>query len=652
MARIMPTDLAKEIEGSLRVSAKGLGYLNWPSLKPKYTIEIEPMSLNTALNGDQVRVRVIGPVAGKTDLYAGEVIEIRERKKLEFVGVIEQENGFIYLIPDDKRFYRDILIDGKLLNGAQAGQKVLAKIIKWEDAKKEPQGEVVQIIGQPGEHNTEMLAVVFDRGFKTGFPDPVEAEAKKLKDFEPENLKREVESGRRLDFRQVPTFTIDPVDAKDFDDAISIREVGNGRWEVGVHIADVSHYVRPGTALDAEAIKRATSIYLVDRTIPMLPEILSNDLCSLVADQDRLVFSAIFSINDDGEVLERKFGKAIIHSQKRFSYEEAQTVLTKGEGQFAAELTTLNKLAYRLREKKIADGAIVFETEEIKFELDESGKPIRAYKKIRTDTHLLVEDFMLLANREVAQYVAKLTGEGDKKFVYRVHDLPDHDKLKQLSDFIRPLGYHLKLTDGQISSRDLNLFLQMITGKPEEMMIKTAAMRSMAKAIYSTKNIGHYGLAFTYYTHFTSPIRRYPDLMVHRLLEIYLQSKLPPGEMLAEYNHLVEHTSEREVQAQEAERDSIRYKQVEFMSARVGQTFDGVISGIAKWGLYVQDQETGAEGLIRISNIGDDFYVFDEKSYAIVGERKKERYRLGDKIKVKIVSTNLADRQIDLTIVK
>lgn len=637
------------LEGIIKISTKGVGYVDPPSDKKarSESIEIATADLNTALPGDLVLVSLYPQIPNKP--RTGKVEKIVKRKRMEFVGVLEQENGFHFLVPDDRRVYKDILIDAKHLNGAVTGEKVLARITLWHDAKKEPVGEVVKIIGQPGDHETEMQAIVYEKGFTAGFPPEVEAEAEELKAGAAKDTANEAK--KRRDFRHIPTCTIDPADAKDFDDALSFQKLAGNKIEVGVHIADVSHYVRPGTALDKEAARRGTSIYLVDRTIPMLPEILSNDLCSLNEAEEKLVFSAVFTFDTNFNLVDEWFGRSIINSQKRFTYEAAQEVLTTGQGPMSEALLTINKLAKKLKADRMAAGAIAFEQDEVKFKLDEAKRPIGVYRKTRTDSHFMIEDLMLLANRRVAEFVSKKVNNAPKHFVYRVHDQPDADKIRQLANYIEPLGYKLDIAENGVTSTSINNLMKSIAGKPEEAMIQTAAMRSMSKAVYSMKNIGHYGLAFANYSHFTSPIRRYPDVMVHRLLDMYLRNEMPSAKLLESYEALSYYTSQMELNAAEAERDSIKYKQVEYLSTKIGQTFDGTISGLAKWGIYVQDQESLAEGMVRLMDMKDDFYILDEQNYAMVGQNSGRRWRLGDKVKVKLVRADVKERVIDFEFV-
>lgn len=633
-------DKNKLLEGIIHVTGKGVGYFPMPD--DTEDVEIQPDNLNAALNHDKVKVELLGKeIMGRKQ---ARVIEIVERHKIEFVGTLEKDNQNFFLIPDDKRMYRDIFIPIGASQSASSGDKVQVKIIDWPDATKSPKGEVIRIIGHAGEHNAEMLGIVYESGFEVDFPPSVEEEAQAWK----EKYKKEDKLINRKDFRETTTFTIDPADAKDFDDAISFKKLPNGNYEIGVHIADVSHFVVEKTALDKEARKRGTSIYLVDRTIPMLPEVLSNDLCSLNPNEPKYAFSAIFVMDKETNIKERWFGKTLIESDKRFSYEEAQEILDKGAGTFYEELKTLNELAKKLREEKFRNGAIDFETEEVKFELDNLGKPARVYKKERKDTHKLIEDFMLLANREVATYMHLANGKDSRAaFVYRIHDAPDKEKIINLAIFVQALGFELKHKDGETTGEDIAKLIRSVEDTPAEMLVKMAAVRAMSKAIYSTANIGHFGLAFEYYTHFTSPIRRYPDLMVHRLLLRFLKKgKIEQDEVL-KYQKLCDDSSEREIEAAEAERASIKYKQVEYMSSFVGKEFDATVSGVSEWGVYVEEVNTKAEGMVKLRDMKDDFYELNEKLYAIVGKNTGKKYTLSDKFRVKLIACDQERKTLD-----
>jgi len=642
----MPDQL---FEGPITMTRKGIGFFSVEGQDED--LLIPPEKTLHALHGDMVKVRPAGmyrdPSGRMPPRASGEVVEIVSRARETFVGKLVEEQGKNYILPDYKKMIAPIEVRGDMK--APLGYKVLVRMHGWEDGAEFPWGEVEEVIGLAGVHETEMRALALGQGFSSDFPPGVMDAAEKLKETGRAMIAEETKNPARRDFRDAPTSTIDPYDAKDFDDALSIRTLPDGNFEVGVHIADVSFFVTPGTPIDDEARERATSVYLVDRTIPMLPEVLSNDLCSLNPNEDRLAVSAVFTLDKDANILEQWFGPTVIHSDKRFAYEEAQEVLDKNEGPLLAELTNLRALSKKIRARRQANGSVDFDTAEVKVKLDENGKPIAIELKERKDTNLMIEDFMLLANEAVAKHLSKLTANGGANFfsLYRIHEKPDADRIENLVQFLRVMGYNLQVSPNGVTGPELNELLEKVKGTPEEYLIKMSVLRSMSKAIYSTKNIGHFGLGFKFYTHFTSPIRRYPDLMIHRLVKAHAGGKLVTEQEMQEFDKLAIHCSEREVGASDAERDSVKMKQVEFLADRIGEEFDAVISGVTNNGLYVEEKTTHADGMIRIKDLGDDYYELDEKRYRIVGRRTKKSFQLGDPIRVKLVAARVAEKELD-----
>lgn len=602
-------------------------------------------NLGNALNNDLVKVVLFPSRRGKRP--EGQVVEVIERSKKQIVGTISIKKGVAYFIPDNAFYRRDIIIPGRLLKKAKTGDKVVAIIKDWPNGTRNPLGEVINVLGKPGDNNVEMLAILAENDFPVKFSKEVEEEANNIPIAIPEQ-----EILRRRDFRSATTFTIDPADAKDFDDALSYEKLENGLHRVGIHIADVTHYVRPGSLLDKEAYMRGTSVYLVDRTIPMLPEALSNNLCSLRPNEDKLCYSAVFDLDDNAKVVKEWFGHTVINSDKRFNYEEAQQIIDTGEGELSEIILKLNDLAQIMRKKRFDNNAINFETEEVKFKLDENSHPVGVYLKVQKEANWLIEEFMLLANKKVAEKIGRkrVTGKAPNVFVYRIHDKPLDEKLNIFKTFVKKLGFDLNTKSTKAFSSSLNNMLAEQKGKADYDMLSKLSIRIMARACYSTNNIGHYGLAFPYYTHFTSPIRRYPDMMVHRLLDHYMANKESVNQ--EQYEEYCKHCSQMEHQATEAERTSVKYKQAEYLADKVGQIFDATVSGISKWGIYAELSESKCEGLIPMRCFDDDFYYIDEENYTLVGLHHGRSLRFGDSIKVKVMAVNLLKKQMDFDIVR
>lgn len=670
--KIIPFD--KYYIGIIDVISSGNAYFICDDLK--HDIYIPSRNLNKALDNDTVKIYLYNRRNSKKE--EGDVVEIIKRAKTEFVGVLQLNKNFGFVIPDDPKMYADIFIPKNKLRDAKHGVKVLAKFTDWPDNSNNPFGKVVEVLGMPGDHNTEIHSILLEYGLPYKFPEKVEVEASKLS-FE--ITASEVK--KRRDMRKETTFTIDPKDAKDFDDALSFKVLKNGNFEIGIHIADVSHYVQENTILEAETYNRATSVYLVDRVIPMLPEVLSNGVCSLRPNEEKLTFSAVFEMNEKAQVLNQWFGRTITYSDKRFRYEEAQEIIENnaailnetenfsslnceiskeisltGEGykvqpKIVSAILKLDKIAKKLRKNRLQQGAITFDRVEVKFNLDKNSEPISVFFKEAKDANKLIEEFMLLANRKVAEFIGRKNGVPSKNtFVYRVHDEPDLEKLASLQTIISKFGYTNKIDtkDKKTTSDSLNKLLQDVHGTDEANMIETLAVRSMSKATYTTDNIGHYGLAFDFYSHFTSPIRRYPDVMTHRLLQHYLQGgKSPKAEA---YEEKCRHSSEMEQLASKAERDSIKYMQVKYMESHKDQEFEGVISGVTEWGIYIEILENKCEGMCRIREIKDDYYIYDEKNYALVGQSTKNIYQLGDHVLIKVKHTDLERKHLDFTLLE
>ncbi len=631
------------VEGTVDMKSTGKAYVVLDGDSGE-DVFISANNTGQALHGDRVKVAMFPKRKNKKP--EGEIVEVLQRKHTDFVGVLHISHGYVFVVPDMEQIPVDIFVPKGELHGAKNGQKVIVHLVDWPENSGNPFGEIIRVLGNPGENDVEMQSILLSHDYPLDFPKEVEKEAAAI----PVKIKRE-EIKKRRDFRDVFTITIDPADAKDFDDAISLQKLPNGHWEVGVHIADVSHYVKPGSAIDEEAYSRGTSVYLVDRTIPMLPEKLCNNVCSLRPDEEKLTFSAVFEMDDNANILNHWIGKTIIKSCRRYAYEEVQTMIEGGEGDYKDEIMTFNHLATKLREKRMAAGSLNFHSEEVKFVLDENGKPIDTYIRVQNESHELIEDFMLLANRTVAETFGKPDSKWKNyTFVYRVHDEPNPEKLNNFMRLISRLGYTMDISTRSKLVKSYNKLFEDVEGKGEKNLVESVAIRTMAKAIYSTENIGHYGLSFDYYTHFTSPIRRYPDLMVHRLIERYLIENQGSVDK-KEFDEYCVHTSEMEKQAEEMERQSVKYKQAEYLQDKIGQVFDGLISGVSKWGLYVELKDSKCEGLVRYDDLPGDYYYLDEDNFRVIGQESGRVLQLGDEVTVMVKDVNLLKRQMDFELI-
>lgn len=634
--------LTNLITGKLEINKGGYGFVI-PDSNKMGDIFIATRNIGPAFHGDKVEVVLLAKQKGKN--VEGQVVSVIERSRKEVIGVLKKSNSFFFIVPDDPKIHRDIYIDKDKLNGAKQGEKVVVGKIAWDTSMLNPEGEILEVIGEAGSHDAEIISIAREFNLNYKFSPPIQNEASSIE----LKITPEIEN-ERIDFREKNVFTIDPEDAKDFDDALSIEILKNGNYSIGIHIADVSHYVFPGSEMDNEALTRGNSVYFVGKVIPMLPEKLSNNICSLVPDEDRLTYSVIVEMTKRAKLVDYKIAKTIINSKRRFTYEEAQKIIETGKGDLSEDILTLDKIAKTLRKKRMNEGSFNFTSPEIKFELDEDGKPVGITKKVSKDSNHLIEEFMLLANKVVASHIALPKKRQPHPFIYRIHDLPDNEKIIEFSKFVKSLGYKFD-PNATAKSDQFQEVLQQAEGKPEEAVINELAIRSMAKAKYSPDNIGHYGLGFQYYSHFTSPIRRYADLIAHRLLYTYIDGKNKVQYKYKQLDEMCEHISATERNAMDAERLSVKMKQIEYLKDKVGEEFDAVISGVLHFGIFVELIDILAEGLIKVRDLEGDFYVYDERKYALIGRSTKKQYRLGDKLKVKLIRVDEEKSEVDFDIV-